>query len=149
MSFKMKNRVISLMKKQFVLFLCLTFFSVVLNADDGEKLRLEGVTDNGMFALALYPEEGDAPIGDHHSWIIEVKDDHGKAVDNALFNLSGGMAAHGHGLPSQPVVTKYLDNGQYLIEGMLFNMAGDWSLFVVVQQGNEGDRKQFEMTLSF
>ena len=145
----MNNKVINLMKKQLFLCLCLTVFSTVLNAVEKETLRLEGATDNGMFELALYPEKGSASIGDYHNWVIEVKDDHGKAVDDALFNLSGGMAAHGHGLPSQPIVTKYLGEGQYLIEGMLFNMAGDWSLSVVVQQGDEGDRKKFEMTLSF
>jgi len=136
-------------KNQLLLFLCLTLFSTTLLANGRNNLKLEGLTDNGMFSLLLYPKNGDALIGDHHNWIIEVKDIADKPVSNALFNVSGGMAAHGHGLPSQPIVTKYLGDGQYLIEGMLFNMSGDWSLLIVVQQGNQGDRKQFEMKLSF
>jgi len=148
-SFKMNSKVISLMKKQFILFLSLTTISMALSASDKDQLRLEGITDNGMFMISLYPEKGNAPIGDHHNWVIEVKDNDGEIVKDALFNISGGMEAHGHGLPSQPIVTKYLGEGHYLIEGMLFNMAGDWSLFVIVQQGDKGDRKQFDMTLAF
>lgn len=137
------------MKNQLLLFLCLSFVSIIVSATDKQPLLLEGTTDNGLFDLSLYPKRGTATIGDHHKWIIEVKDNTGKFVENALFNLSGGMTAHGHGLPSQPVVTRYLGAGQYLIEGMLFNMAGEWTLSVVIQQGNIGDQKQFDMNLTF
>jgi len=127
-------------KNQFSLFLislfCVSCFSITSVAN--EHLTLEGTTDNNMFLLSLSPKAGNAPIGNHHNWVIEVKNIQGEPVSDALFNLSGGMAAHGHGLPSQPLVTKYLGEGQYLIEGMLFNMAGEWSLLVVVQQGDRG-----------
>lgn len=137
------------MNNQFFVLLCLAIVSSPLLASDEQKLHLQGVTSSGFFTVALYPEKGSVPIGDYHTWIIDVKDEHGKEVSNALFNISGGMAAHGHGLPSQPVVSKYLGNGQYLVEGMLFNMVGEWTLFVLIQDGAVNDRKQFDMTLAF
>jgi len=58
--------------------------------------------------------------------IIEIKDFTGNAIYPARIGISGGMPAHGHGLPTQPEVTDYLGNGQYLIEGMKLNMDGNW-----------------------
>ena len=59
------------------------------------------------------------------------------------------MAAHGHGLPSQPLVTQYLGEGKYLIEGILFNMAGAWTLVIAIKNDNMIDTAQFDMTLDF
>jgi len=49
------------------------------------------------------------------------------------------MPAHGHGLPSQPKVTQYLGGGQYLVEGMLFGMAGGWQLNVLMMINQQRD----------
>ncbi len=36
------------------------------------------------------------------------------------------MPQHGHGLPTKPVVTGPLDSGDYLVQGLKFNMGGWW-----------------------
>jgi hypothetical protein len=36
------------------------------------------------------------------------------------------MPQHGHGLPTKPVVTRYAGNGDYVVDGMKFNMGGWW-----------------------
>jgi hypothetical protein len=41
----------------------------------------------------------------------------GEPVENATIAVDGDMPEHGHGLPTCPQVTKYLGNGDYLVEG--------------------------------
>lgn len=137
----MKNLIASL--------LVMALASITIYAAGVPKLALDGQSENGLFNLLLYPQQGEPVIGEYHHWIIELKDKHDKPIDNAVIGIGGGMAAHGHGLPSQPVVTDYLGEGKYLVEGLLFNMAGDWTLLVAVKKGQFSDRAEFEMKLEF
>jgi hypothetical protein len=83
---------------------------------------------NGHFHLRVLPEDGKVPLNSHHSWIIEVESDVGDPVELRGLAVSGGMPAHGHGLPSQPRVTEYLGGGRYRVDGLMFNMHGEWQL---------------------
>lgn len=107
------------------------------------------MSDNKTFKLNLKPQADTIPIGSYHSWIINVRDGSGQPVPNARIGVAGGMNSHGHGLPSQPIVTKYLQNGNYLIEGMLFNMPGLWSLSFFIQTHTQSDRGSFNVDVSF
>ena len=44
----------------------------------------------------------------------------------AAITVDGGMPQHGHGFPTRPRVTRDLDDGTYLLEGMKFSMTGWW-----------------------
>jgi len=46
-------------------------------------------------------------------------------------------------------MTRYLGNGDYLVEGVLFNMAGKWTLQFLVQTPQQTDRVRFEFDVSF
>jgi len=63
--------------------------------------------------------------------------------------ISGGMDAHGHGLPTSPFVTSYLGQGKYLIEGLLFNMSGEWNLQFAIKSPKFSDRARLDFTLGF
>ena len=110
-------------------------------------------SDAGHFIVTLMAEDGQYKIGRYHNWIIVVTDNQGNAIENAQIAISGGMLAHGHGLPSKPLVTRYLGQGQYLIEGMLFNMSGKWTLLFVIQTVIQKpmlrDRVRFDIELTF
>ena len=47
-------------------------------------------------------------------------------MTDAAITVDGDMPQHGHGLPTRPQVTKHLGNGDYLVEGMKFQMGGWW-----------------------
>ena len=57
---------------------------------------------------------------------VSIRDAAGNPVDGAQIEIDGGMPQHGHGLPTKPVVTRQLGNGDYQVEGMKFNMGGWW-----------------------
>lgn len=106
-------------------------------------------SQSGSLKAKLRPEAETYQIGQYHNWVITINDDSGKPVENAKISIDGGMMGHGHGLPSQPVVTKHLKNGDYSIEGMLFNMSGEWTLNFYIQTPTQKDRVRFDIEISF
>ena len=66
-----------------------------------------------------------------------------KPVQDATITLDGDMPQHGHGLPTQPRVTKYLGNGDYLVEGMKFQMGGWWLVDFTMGADSQTDAVHF------
>jgi len=71
-------------------------------------------------------------INQMHSWQMLVKTADGGLVNDAKVTLVGGMPMHQHGMPTAPRMTKKLGEGQYLVEGMKFSMAGWWEIKIKV-----------------
>lgn len=71
-------------------------------------------------------------INQFQQWLVEIKDQSENPVFPAKIAISGGMPSHGHGLPTQPQVTDYLGDGLYLIEGIKFNMTGNWMIHLQI-----------------
>lgn len=61
--------------------------------------------------------------------------------------VDGDMPQHGHGLPTSPRVTKYLGNGDYLIDGMKFQMGGWWLMDLTITADTQIDAVHFNMLL--
>lgn len=59
---------------------------------------------------------------------LRLEDAEGNALENAKIIVDGGMPQHGHGLPTQPRVTRALGDGRYQVDGVRFNMGGWWEL---------------------
>lgn len=89
------------------------------------------------------------PIGQLHSWIVRVTDLDERPLYPIGLAIGGGMAGHGHGLPTQPSITDYLGNGEHRIEGIKFNMAGEWTLRVGIEHGGRRDIAEFVFDLDF
>ena len=104
---------------------------------------------NHLFKVSIGPAEGTTLINEYHSWILHLEDASGNHIQDASFAISGGMVAHGHGLPSKPIVSEYLGNGDYLIEGVLFNMSGIWTLQFIIQTPTVSDRVRFDFEVKF
>ncbi len=111
------------MKILFALSLLLALGSA--SAADVRLPDLSGVTDKG-FTIEIYSELSPLSINTMHSWHIRVVDRDDEILELEELNVFGGMPEHDHGLPTQPQVTKRLDNGDYLLEGVRFHMQGPW-----------------------
>jgi hypothetical protein len=104
-------------------------------------------SDNGLFKVSYTPTNGTVPVNQMHQWTLHVETVDGQPVENATITLDGDMPQHGHGLPTRPQVTQYLGNGDYLVEGLKFQMGGWWVLdFVITAQG-QSDTVRFNMLL--
>ena len=120
------------------------------SADSKNAFALSATSTNKQFQLALKTEDGYTPqINKFHNWIMTLTDHRGTPVFPAYFSLSGGMPSHGHGLPTQPIVTRHLGEGTYLIEGVKFNMYGDWQLKFHITANNTEDRVIADFAITY
>lgn len=78
---------------------------------------------------------------------VRITDTAGKPVDDAVITVDGGMPEHGHGLPTQPRVTRALGDGTYEIEGLRFNMGGWWELKLAIASPAGADNVTFNLSL--
>ncbi len=116
-------------------------------SDTGAKYAASSV--NQHFNIVIYPKNGQPLIGQYHQWVVQVNDAKNIPLENARIGIGGGMENHGHGLPSKPQVTHYLGDGKYLIEGLLFNMSGRWSLLFAIQTAQASDQVRVDFDVEF
>lgn len=87
------------------------------------------------------------PVNEMHTWTIHLEDADGVPIDGASIGVDGDMPAHGHGMPTQPRVTDYLGNGDYLVDGMQFQMGGEWYVEFSIAVDSVEDVVRFDFTL--
>jgi YtkA-like protein len=104
-------------------------------------------SDKGFFNVSYTVSTGTVPVNQIHQWTLHVESADGKPVENATITVNGDMPQHGHGLPTSPRVTKYLGNGDYLVDGMKFQMVGWWMMDFIITANNETDAVHFNMML--
>ena len=105
------------------------------------------LSENGLFSVSYTASTGAVPVNQIHEWTLHVETADGEIVENATINVNGDMPQHGHGLPTQPRVTQYLGNGDYLVEGLKFQMGGWWVMDFTISAGGQTDVVHFNMQL--
>lgn len=101
---------------------CMLFARVPQNLDFARTRVSEGA----QYRATILPQGDSIPKGKLQRWTLHLETMSGATVDSAVIAIDGGMPQHGHGLPTKPRVTRALGNGDYVVEGMKFNMGGWW-----------------------
>ncbi len=96
-------------------------------------------SNRGVFIVSVRSDLDPVVINQFHRWIVHVETSDGQPVEDAVIELSGGMPAHDHEMPSVPEVTGNQGNGDYLIEGMTFHMPGLWQMMLYITSGSTSD----------
>ena len=104
-------------------------------------------SNQGLYQVSYTPEGGPLAINQMHQWTIHVATPNGEPVIDAAITVDGGMPQHGHGLPTEPQVTKNLGNGDYLVEGLKFQMSGWWVVDFTIDAHGQRDTVRFNMVL--
>ncbi len=104
-------------------------------------------TENGIFQVTATSRLDPITINEIHNWLLHVENADGAPVEDAEIAVDGGMPAHNHGFPTTPQVTENLGNGDYLLEGVRFNMTGDWVMDLTISSGEQTDSVRFEFEL--
>ena len=112
---------------------------------DFSKTRL---SETGLFRVSYASSQNIVPVNKIHQWTLHVETADGQLVENATITVDGDMPEHGHGLPTRPQVTEYLGNGDYLVEGVKFQMGGWWVMDFTITAENLTDAVHFNMTLN-
>lgn len=105
------------------------------------------VSGQGHFVAHIVKRPEPIKISQIHSWVLQVSDSSGNPVENAKITIDGGMPRHDHGLPTAPRVTGYLGQGQYLVEGMKFQMTGHWQVIFHIEASRQQDQVTFNIVL--
>jgi hypothetical protein len=105
------------------------------------------ISETGQFRLSYAGETTPIPINQLHTWTLHLETADGEPVDNAEIIVDGDMPQHGHGLPSQPQVTQSLGNGDYLVEGVKFQMGGWWVMDFTISADGQTDTAHFNLLL--
>jgi hypothetical protein len=106
-------------------------------------LSLDKPTTTGLYRVTLEPPARRPAINQMHAWKVKLATPDGAAVRAASFKVDGGMPQHGHGLPTQPRVTRELEPGTYLLEGMKFSMTGWWEVKLAIDAAPGTDQVTF------
>ena len=105
------------------------------------------LSDKGLYKVSYTASTGTVPVNQMHQWTLHVETSDGKAVENAAITVDGDMPQHGHGLPTQPRITKNLGKGDYLVDGMKFQMGGWWLMDFTISTDSQTDAVHFNMML--
>ncbi|MEO1202910.1 MAG: cytochrome c peroxidase [Pseudomonadota bacterium] len=127
------------------IFVALMVAAPLAAALGGEAWETE--SEQLKLAARLEPQLGRVRIGEFQRWVLSLEAADGTPVERARMLIDGGMPSHGHGLPTQPRVTEYLGGGRYLIEGVRFNMLGEWVLAFALELPDGRDYVAFRLDL--
>ena len=105
------------------------------------------LSEKSIFKAAFLSLSEPIPLGKIHSWRLHVEDANARALTDAVISIEGGMPAHGHGLPTKPRVTQNLGGGDYLVEGMKFQMHGLWVVRFGISAAGKTDTVTFNLQL--
>jgi hypothetical protein len=105
------------------------------------------ISETGLYRAEIRPDGDSIPKGKLQKWTLHLENAAGVPVDTAKITVAGGMPQHGHGLPTKPLVTRQLGNGDYRVEGMKFNMGGWWVVKFRVNAAAGADSLVFNLKL--
>jgi hypothetical protein len=104
-------------------------------------------TANNAFNVMYKSIGGQIRLNKIHSWELTIKDPAGTPVNDAMVTVVGDMPEHGHGLPTQPEITKIGAGGLYRIDGMKFQMPGWWVVTISIMANGVHDSVSFNLNV--
>ena len=107
----------------------------------------ERVSAQGAWRVSYKADPTPVPVHRMHAWTLHVARPDGTPITGATIKVDGDMPQHGHGLPTRPRVTRELGNGDYLVEGVKFQMGGWWVMDFEVTAAGRTDRVRFNLQL--
>ncbi len=110
-------------------------------------LSLRHPSAEGRYVVQMEPPATPPAVNQIHAWQIKLNTADGAPVRNARIAVDGGMPQHGHGLPTQPQVTREVVAGTYLMEGMKFSMTGWWEIKLAVDAPQGADTAVFNVVV--
>lgn len=147
------------MKHLLVLLLFFSLFNTVVGCrqtaqKSAEPTETRDYSTTRLSNIALYrvtytSEHNPVPVRQLHTWQLHIENAQtGEPIDSAEIAIDGDMLEHGHGLPTQPEVTQNLGEGNYLVEGVKFQMGGWWVMDFTITANGETDTVRFNLQLT-
>jgi cytochrome c peroxidase len=110
------------------LVLLLAGATVSANSRNLQTSAHQTVSQKGLFKISLTSITNAAPFNKLHHWHIQLTTRRGRVISNATIDVTGKTLDHDHNLPTSPKVSKEIERGHYLLEGVKFDRQGAWQL---------------------
>ncbi len=121
------------------------FLAVGAEAEDA--VEKTWVSARGAFVLRIESTLQPIEINRMHRWLLDIRNADGLPVEDAEIEVSGGMPAHDHGLPTRPRITGRSADGRYVLDGVRFHMRGAWEIQVLIRAAGTTDVVGVELEL--
>jgi DME family drug/metabolite transporter len=105
------------------------------------------LSEKGKYLVTFTPSVAEIPLHQLHGWQVSIGNAKGTPVSIVNLEVYGDMPQHGHGLPTQPQVSKKTDDGNFLVEGFRFHMAGWWNVTFAMEGPLGSDKVTFDLLL--
>jgi hypothetical protein len=105
------------------------------------------VSARGAFVLRIESSLQPIEINRMHRWLLDIRNTDGLPVEDAEIEVSGGMPAHNHGLPTRPQITGRADDGRFVLDGVRFHMGGTWEIEVLIRSAGTADVVRVKLEL--
>ena len=115
--------------KRIPIFLC------GLNPIDGTTTA-SGRQALGIFKGKFFYEDENPPLGKTHSWLLYIENAEGEVLEGATIRGDGVNYDAMRGFAKPPVISEYVGNGHYRVDGIHFQVGGVWTMrFQVTWKG--------------
>ncbi len=105
-------------------------------------------TRAGLYVLDIRSTVLPVPLRAVHEWVLTVQSPDGRPIEATRIDVDGGMPDHGHGFPTRPKAERAMGGGEFLVEGVKFNMQGKWQLSFRVLGPAGVDDASFQLELT-
>jgi hypothetical protein len=102
-------------------------------------------TDRGNFTVTIQPAGSGITLNKHFSLNAILTPETGASAPTSV-SVNADMPSHGHGMNTAPE-TIHEEGQRYRADGMLFHMAGDWSIMVEITAGGKIERAFFPINV--
>jgi hypothetical protein len=102
-------------------------------------------TDGGSYTVTIQPDGGSITENKHFSLIV-LLEPAAQAGTPVSVSVDADMPSHGHGMNTKPETIDE-GGGRYRANGMLFHMAGEWSIAVEVSTGATKETAFFPVSI--
>ncbi len=121
--------------------------ATIKEVPEGLDYSTTRLSNAGVYKVTYTPSVTPIPVNTLQTWTLHLETKEGTPVTNARIDIDGDMLQHGHGLPTNPEVTRNLGRGDYLIEGIKFQMGGWWVMDFKVTSAGRTDTVRFNLML--
>jgi hypothetical protein len=126
---------------------CLAALLLAGSVEAEDAVGSTWVSAQGEFVLRIESTLQPIEINRMHRWLLDIRTADGLPVEDAEIEVSGGMPAHDHGLPTRPRITGRAADGRYVLGGVRFHMRGTWEIEVLIQAAGMADVVRIELRL--
>jgi hypothetical protein len=105
------------------------------------------ISEKGLYRVSYIPSIQPLRINTIHEWKVRITDISGNPIAGARIKIEGDMPEHGHGLPTEPEVVEELPGGEYIIDGMKFQMPGWWVVKLHIHSPAGMDTVTFQLDI--